>query len=162
MSMKNSLLSFIIFLSLAACAPATTSTQQNSQQNTPTQATVESIEQGLADATALTGLWAGTYTCGQGVTGLSLKMTGDELGNVAAIFEFYADPLNASVPEGSYSMTGKYQDSDALVLIAGDWIVQPQDYGTINLDGVVNGESYAGVIPDFEGCSFFELEKVER
>ena len=57
----------------------------------------------------IVGEWKGTYTCNQGLTGLTLTIKDSKDKDVEAIFSFYAVKSNPDVPSGSSRMTGKYE-----------------------------------------------------
>src|SRR5690348_12610923 len=77
-----------------------------------------------SDATTLSGKWSGSYTCSQGLTGLTVVMRGSATGQVDALFEFYPLPQNPRVPSGKYNMKGSYSKG-ALALSGSSWIIQP-------------------------------------
>jgi hypothetical protein len=108
---------------------------------------------------ALAGSWIGSYSCpgSQGVTGLTLDVADSPDAGLTAVFHFYADPSNPSVPSGSYEMIGTFDaGSRHLALTATSWIVQPSGWGFVNLDGYVSadGLTYAGTVP---GCATFSV-----
>ena len=114
------------------------------------------------DATALTGKWRGTYTCAQGLTGLTLSITGDASGTAEAIFMFYAVPQNPDVPNGSFQMRGVYGSNRSLVFTAdeSDWIENP-GYVTVDLNGTVSANltTYSGDVSGASSCTTFSLTK---
>ena len=59
----------------------------------------------------LSGAWTGSYTCGQGVTGLTLHLdrAGPEL---RGVFHFYPLPENPLAAEGCFEMTGGTDPAD--------------------------------------------------
>ena len=82
---------------------------------------------------AIQGVWAGTYTCAQGLTGLQLTIRDTGGGTLAAIFSFYAVSSNPGVPSGSYAMTGTYS-ATGIVLHQDYWINQPSGYEMVDLE----------------------------
>lgn len=94
----------------------------------------------------LTGTWAGTYTCAQGLTGLRLVIQAAAGGTLTATFNFFAVASNPSVPSGSYTMTGTYS-SAGVKLTQKQWISQPSGYEMVDIaagppgrgDTVLNG-----------------------
>lgn len=122
----------LIFFALVACAPAQPSVQ-------------------LVDARGLTGTYSGTYTCGQGLTGLDLDVRGFESGRVEAVFNFFPVSQNPNVPSGSFKMAGGYFSNNRLRLEARetDWIRQPNGYIVVNLDGFLsqNATIFSGTVP---------------
>lgn len=113
------------------------------------------------DSRPLTGTWTGTYTCSQGLTGLTLVMTGSIFGAVVATFDFYAVPENPDIPSGRFAMGGAYTFAGEVRLDAdeSDWIEQPSGYRTVDLEGVVSSDSnqYSGNVIGTIGCTTFSL-----
>ena len=110
--------------------------------------------------TRVTGHWKGTYTCGQGLTGLDLEITDQGAGAVAAVFSFGPVKSNPGVPNGSYSMTGRL-DPDLLTLTPKAWIVHPSGYVMVGLRAVLPGNDsrvLAGTVTD-GGCTTFRVER---
>lgn len=111
-----------------------------------------------------TGRWAGSYTCSQGITGLTLDIGASIGGLVPATFNFYPLPSNPDVATGSFRMSGELVDA-RLVLLAGEWLDQPPAYRTVDLDGVVGHEArtYSGRVVGVAGsaCATFFLSEVE-
>jgi hypothetical protein len=113
-------------------------------------------------ATSVQGVWVGQYGCAQGMTGLTLTVGTARNARMRALFHFYADPSEPSVPEGCFEMDGTYDSlSGHVELRAGNWILRPPGYVTVNLSGVVDasGESLSGtVIGPY--CTKFALHRV--
>ncbi|MBY0360965.1 MAG: hypothetical protein K2X45_03595 [Phreatobacter sp.] len=110
----------------------------------------------------ITGTWAGTYTCLQGRTGLTLTIDEASPERVRATFHFYADPSNPAVPSGCFSQTGRYDPATRrLTLAGGRWIVRPRDYETVGLTGTLDrvGAVLSGRVTQAEGCTTFRLER---
>ncbi|BBF41831.1 bacterial surface protein [Lachnospiraceae bacterium KM106-2] len=88
----------------------------------------------------LRGSWVGKYKASQGDTGLRLdidNVTSD--GYATATFNFYALPTTPMIPDGSFAVKGGYDLSTGKVVFAEvDWIVQPEGYSMIGLNGYVN------------------------
>jgi len=82
----------------------------------------------------LTGSWVGTYTCGQGPTGLRLDIQAAPGGSATATFTFYALQSNPNVPAGKFTMTGTYS-ATGIMLSPGHWLLQPAGYEMVTLDG---------------------------
>jgi hypothetical protein len=114
-------------------------------------ATMEKAGLGSESATALSGKWNGTYTCVQGLTGLTLTMSGNWLGNVEGTFEFYPTPQNPRVPAGKYNMKGTYSKG-TLVLSGQSWVDRPKSYMMVGLNGRVastpEGQVFSGTVPE--------------
>lgn len=101
--------------------------------------------------------WAGTYTCAQGRTNVTLRITSVVGNTVGAIFDFTVP----SGPAGKFQMSGVYDPSTRhLRLEPGAWIVRPEGYSTVPVDATVSpdGKSYTGSI-DTRGCSDFSVRR---
>ena len=96
---------------------------------------VAATSQAAKAAPSVVGVWTGTYTCNQGLSGVRLTITGAGGDTVRATAEFYAVPSNPGVPDGSYVLTGNYSASGGLVLIPDYWINQPAGYEMVGLSG---------------------------
>ena len=117
---------------------------------------------GAQDA-GIAGVWRGTYTCAQGVTGLILRVAGAGEA-VTASFEFFADPSNPGIPSGAYTMTGRYDTkSRALALRQERWVEQPPGYIMVDLDGTLSadGRTVTGRIAN-ENCSDFTVSRAAK
>ncbi|HWO87533.1 MAG TPA: hypothetical protein VNL98_00125 [Gemmatimonadales bacterium] len=122
---------------LAACSPALR------QGATPPERTEP-------DATPLAGRWTGTYTCGQGETGLTLTITPGVMGQLEARFEFRALPSNPSVPSGEYWMAGWVTTDGHVALVGVEWIRQPPNYIMVGLWGRLSADRrrFSGIVPE--------------
>jgi hypothetical protein len=108
---------------------------------------------------AVVGVWAGTYTCNQGLTGMRMTITDAGGDTVRATVDFYAVASNPGVPDGSYVLTGTYSQSNGLVLIPDHWINQPDGYVMVGLSGPQpSGGSMHGTVQD-PGCSTFSVTR---
>jgi hypothetical protein len=123
-----------------------------------------------ASAEGLNGRWTGWYFCAQGLTGLTLTITGDDerarVHDVAAHFSFYSLPDNPHVPSGAFAMDGFHTNDNRLMLRGRDWIERPVNYETVDLAGHIDhdadGEVLRGAVgfaaaPDL--CTTFELRR---
>lgn len=96
---------------------------------------------------SIAGIYEGTYTAPQGLTGVTLYIEKD--GNKdTAIFEFYpTEGGPVEVESGSFNMSIK-KNADTYELKAGSWINQAPTYITLDIkncsinNGVVSGEIY--------------------
>jgi hypothetical protein len=89
-----------------------------------------------ADARGLSGVWRGTYVCGQGRTALELEMRGNRHGIVRAVFRFSAAAENPGVPTGQYAMLGRLTGA-SLVLRPAGGAELPRDYIPVGIQGSV-------------------------
>jgi hypothetical protein len=105
------------------------------------------------------GVWNGTYTCNQGLSGMRLTITGSGGDTVKATVEFYAVASNPGVPDGSYVLTGNYSSSSGLVLIPDYWINQPPGYEMVGLSGPPpQGNAMHGTVQG-ENCTTFSITR---
>lgn len=115
----------------------------------------------ISSPTDLSGNWVGTYFCNQGLTNLNLVLTENSPSDVSAVFNFFANSTNPSVPSGSYKMAGTYDNSTRQLMLKGmQWINQPAGYFMVGLTGTVsqdNTQISGSVIGT--NCSTFTLTK---
>jgi hypothetical protein len=108
---------------------------------------------------AVDGVWSGTYTCNQGLTGMKMTITGSSDNNLQATVDFYSVSSNPDVPNGSYVMTGDYSSSGSLVLTPDHWIDQPPGYQMVGFSSPgPSGGSMQGTV-QYDGCSTFSVSK---
>lgn len=84
--------------------------------------------------------------------------------NITAIFNFYGTPSNPAVPQGSYRMSGTYDQKTGRLFLGGiEWINQPANYEMVPLGGKVEASEdfFTGRI-QFQGCKKFSLRKVSE
>jgi len=112
-------------------------------------------------ATGVDGLWQGTYTCRQGLTGMTMNIGPAGTGKLKATFEFYAVPSNPGVPTGSAAMTGTVSGTK-MTMRWQKWLVQPPSYVAVGFSGSVRdaGATLSGTITA-SGCSTFHLTRVK-
>jgi hypothetical protein len=114
---------------------------------------------GATAADPVEGYWSGHYACAQGVTGLTLSVTAGSGSRVHALFHFYADASNPTVPEGCFEMDGTFDPATHhMELRAGSWLLRPYGYVTVDLSGQLSsGDAIMGgkVIGPF--CTWFQL-----
>ena len=112
-----------------------------------------------ADSTAISGVWEGSYTCSQGLTGLDLKISGPGSGgSLTATFSFYPLATNPAVPVGIYKMRGTYYSASKIVLNATHWVLAPAGYEMVGLSGRLSGGKFRGSVLE-AGCTTFSLRK---
>lgn len=111
---------------------------------------------------SIQGVWKGQYVCGQGVTGLTLKIDGADPSRLTARFEFCPLPENPSVPSGEFEMAWEYDPSTKeLELLPGKWISRPYGYTAVGLTGTLDyaTRTLAGSVSS--GCETFTLTAQE-
>ncbi len=113
------------------------------------------------DKDKIVGEWKGTYTCNQGLTGLTLTIKDNKDKDVEATFSFYAVESNPDVPSGSYRMKGEYEKELKLSLKGISWIDKPSGYKLVDLDGKFNANytTYSGKVKGSSNCTIFNLSK---
>jgi hypothetical protein len=139
-------------------SPTATATATRSAKASPT-ARATKPGSGLS-AASFTGTWTGTYFCPQGWTGLRLVLKATPGGNLTATFNFYATRSNATVPSGSFVLTGSYSTA-GFQLTPDYWISQPAGYSMVGLTGgtpskndtVLNGNIVS------PGCTTFSVSR---
>jgi outer membrane protein OmpA-like peptidoglycan-associated protein len=115
-----------------------------------------------ADSRTVLGEWVGTYTCAQGLTGLTLTLSEATPGSAQALFHFYADPGNPGVPTGCFTLDGGYEPaSGRLTLKGGRWLLRPAGYHVVSFEGRVDAEGrhFEGVVKGPSGCTSFALAR---
>lgn len=111
----------------------------------------------------------GSYTCTQGRTELTLVIEDVRGNDVSVVFEFAyrgGTPGHAAAA-GKYRMHGTLQrETGELALEAGDCIVQPNNYVTVDLEGTITTDrsglqTYKGRVipPDGDGCTTFHVTR---
>lgn len=124
------------------------------------------LEPSSAAPRTVLGQWVGTYTCAQGLTGLTLTIAEATPTSARAVFHFYADPRNPRVPTGCFMMDGRYDPaSGKLRLDGGDWLLRPAGYRVVSFEGEVDAEGrrfegkVTGPRAPFPGCTTFHLAR---
>lgn len=108
----------------------------------------------------LAGNWEGTYTCGQGETGLKLAISQpDATGSAETTFSFFPLATNAAAASGSYAM--RLGNSGGQFKFTQDhWIDQPQGYQMVDLlvQGTPSKDQISGTVVD-PSCSTFTVTR---
>ncbi len=105
------------------------------------------------------GVWAGTYVCNQGTTGVQLSISGSSGGTVMAKVNFFPVASNPGVPDGSYEMVGSYSAAQGLVLNPDYWISQPPGYQMVGLTAAApRGNSMTGEVQG-ANCTTFAVRR---
>ena len=83
-------------------------------------------------ASALVGVWRGSYICRQGETGVEVTITDLTAdGAVKGRFHFFNMPGKSNAAEGEFLLSGKYDlAAGTLTMTPGEWIKQPENYVT--------------------------------
>lgn len=109
------------------------------------------------------GVYAGEYTCTQGITGMTLDMRGAGPGRVEAVVVYYEHPRNPGVPSGCFFSRGTV-DADGKVTLEPDhWILQPSpNWEMTRMQGAIEGATFSGRIIALSGpsgCTTFALTR---
>lgn len=111
------------------------------------------------DPESLTGVWEGTYTCGQGETELRLTIDDRGDGGVGGAFQFTTP--GAGGTEGSYSMVGN-RDGGTLTLDPHEWLQEVRNYRMVGLRAEIadrsDTEALSGTV-EGDGCTEFTAER---
>jgi hypothetical protein len=102
---------------------------------------------------SLVGTWVGSYTCAQGLTGLSLQISPGQGGSVPILLDFYPVPANPTVPQGSARFSGALSTTTTVELTPVSWIKHPAGWYMVNLAGSLSpagGKTLSGSVI---GCS---------
>lgn len=108
------------------------------------------------------GEWVGTYTCAQGLTGLTLSIAEATPTGAQAMFHFYADPRNPNVPSGCFAMDGNYEPATGqLQLVGRDWLQRPSGYRFVSFNGNIDaeGRDFHGLVTGAPRCTTFNLTR---
>jgi len=110
-------------------------------------------------AKAYSGKWEGTYTCGQGITGLNLDIANTD-SSISAVFKFYPIPQNTKSKSGSFSMLGSSSADGSFNLKPNAWIERPSGYRMVEMQGKINDNhnEMTGSILGF-GCTNFYMHR---
>ncbi len=115
----------------------------------------------------VTSVWTGTYTCSQGLTGVTLTL--ELIGSTAVgVFEFFPVPQNPSrVLTGTTKLTGsltELADGGFVVDLDPDsWIVQPGGYSMVGMTATIDGKHLElhGTIKH-PNCNEIDATRVDR
>jgi hypothetical protein len=112
----------------------------------------------------LAGTWEGSYTCGQGLTGLDLRIQRPgPRGSLQATFSFYPLTKNPAVPVGVFTMRGTYHSATRIVLRYRRWILRPAGYFMASLSGRLTAGRFHGAVhigPGGAPCTTFSARKL--
>lgn len=123
------------------------------------QSVTEENQPGAGQSAAhIQGVWEGRYICGQGPTGLTLKIEGSDPSRLTARFKFYPVPENPRVPSGELEMSGGFDPQvKSFQFRPGRWIRHPIGYATVGLSGRLDASGrLTGRLP-VSGCQTFKL-----
>lgn len=108
------------------------------------------------------GEWSGAYTCAQGTTGGTLKITHAKGEDFEGVFKFYPTVKSPNVPSGTYEVSGQYDAETKRALInPGKWINRPRGYYNTVIVGSFDAanDSFSGMFQGIVGCTSFEAKR---
>lgn len=107
-----------------------------------------------------TRTWRGSYSCGQGDTGLEVTLRPLGQGRLEGTLSFFPLPANPGVPRGCYRVTGQADPTGGVELRGGQWVRQPPGYYMVDLRGRIGADSgFSGQVIG-GSCSQFQLQSV--
>jgi hypothetical protein len=116
------------------------------------------------ESSVVSGQWVGTYTCSQGITGVTVDI--DQIGNkVIADFSLYPVPENPNVPRGMARYEGDFNSiSRRMRFSRGTWINEPASSWTAfpfqgQFDETL--EDFSGEMDGYR-CTTINLKRKER
>lgn len=120
------------------------------------------MSQRSGGAMAATGTWRGTYTCGQGTTGVEVTLQQSAGEGLEGTFAFFPTESNPGVARGCFRVTTPTDGADgSLQTRAGEWVRQPSGYVSVDLSGRLSGgDSWSGQVIGGAQCTGFELRRV--
>lgn len=107
-----------------------------------------------------TRTWRGSYSCGQGDTGLEVTLRPLGQGRLEGTLSFFPLPANPGVPRGCYRVTGQADPTGGVELRGGQWVRQPPGYHTVDLSGRIGPDAgFSGEVVG-DSCGQFQLQSV--
>lgn len=105
--------------------------------------------------------WRGSYTCGQGDTGLEVTLVPVGEDRFEGTLSFFPLPANPGVPRGCYRVTGQADAATrSIELRGGRWVRQPPGYHTVDLSGRIGADHSISGRVLAEECGQFQLQSV--
>ena len=143
---------------------ATTTGEQPgaSQQQSPQSSAQADHNSSGTGKSALYGVWKGQYICGQGPSGLTLTISGDNQSKLRARFRFYGLPQNPSVPDGEFELQGTFnQTTGDIYFLPTQWINRPAGFQMVGMKGILGrgGQRITGTI-QYPQCGKFNVSRV--
>ena len=137
-------------------ARLTTSAQRSAATAAPSPA---ATQRPTLAAAAVAGVWTGTYTCNQGLTGVRLTITPSGGGALHALVSFYPVVSNPGTASGSYEMSGSYSADSGLILTPAYWISEPPGYVMVSLSAPPpTGATMQGTV-EGPNCTTFSVTR---
>lgn len=143
--------------SLRRPQPPTAPTGPSPTAPAPAPEPVEPPSVAAGSAHGFAGAWTGTYTCAQGLTGVSFAFEPPEGGEISAVVSFYAVPSNPGVPSGSFRVRGNQPGpkDQSLTMFPDGWIKRPPGYVMVGFDLQLSGDDMAlrATLSGAAGCT---------
>jgi len=118
----------------------------------------------LAQPARIAGDYSGQYTCSQGLTGMTVRLSPPRGDAVDAMIVYFAHPENPGVESGCYTARGRLGPDGRIVLSPSAWVYKPSAGwsmtvldGRIAADGGFSGRVVAPGNPS--ACTTFALRR---
>lgn len=114
-----------------------------------------------ADKFSPVGNWVGGYTCAQGYTGGTLKITNLRGENFEGTFRFYPTPKNPYIAGGRYNVFGQYdRESHRILINPGKWLERPKGFESTIMVGSFDptARTFSAYFQGINGCTSFEAK----
>ncbi|WP_133251501.1 hypothetical protein [Zavarzinia aquatilis] len=109
------------------------------------------------DARGFAGVWSGTYTCAQGLTGVTFTFDAPAGGEISAVVAFYPVASNPGVPSGRFRVTGTAPapGDRALIFYPDGWIERPPGYVMVGFELQLSSDDMAlrATLSGAPGCT---------
>ncbi len=112
----------------------------------------------------LSGIWKGSYRCGQGETAVTVSLSVEDGGAAHGTFTFGNLPGHSNVKPGKYLIEGRYDErGDSLQMRPAGWIEKPPGYTQVGFAVAYEraAQRLTGRI-QFDSCSTITLEKTSN
>ena len=107
----------------------------------------------------MAGVWTGTYTCNQGLTGVRLTITASGRDALRAVALFYPVAGNPGTASGSYEMSGSYSAGAGLILTPAYWISEPPGYVMVSISAPPPSASSMQGTVEGPNCTTFSVTR---
>lgn len=115
-----------------------------------------------AQSSALTGVWQGSYKCGQGATGSTLEVQTFDGQQGQGVFSFYNLAGQRNAASGSYQVDiYRPAGQQNITIKPKAWIKQPGGYSMVGFTLNQAGSALNGNV-DFGGCDSISLKRQDK
>lgn len=114
------------------------------------------------EAHELLGIYDGTYTAPQGITGVTIEIYKTPENVTKAKFSLYPVLANPRLPEGEYLMDVALDSkTNAVILTSYEWVDQPIGWVFVDFKGILEDETFSGdVLSGSDNSTYEPGEKV--